>query len=128
MEEYAFLSERRRSIVEGETAEDMGIADATYRQHRAAVKRQARLALQELLKVASSPVIDNSDIFEPELVRTLVQTLIRGSGGLGDPHESVPATAWATEPDEDYAREVYISLIRAVNGTNVDLNGHSDDY
>lgn len=115
MEEHAFLSERRRSIVEGETAEDMGIADATYRQHRAAVKRQARLALEELLKIAASPVIDNSEIFEPDQIRALTQTLIRGSGGLGDPHESIPATAWATEPDTDYAREVYVAVDRALH-------------
>lgn len=115
MEEYAFLSERRRSIIEGESADEMGIADATYRQHRAAVKRQARLALEELLNVAASPVIDNSDVFEPEQIRALTQTLIRGSGGLADPHESIPATAWATEPDSDYAREVYVAVDRALH-------------
>ena len=29
MEEYAFLSDRRRSIVEGETADELGIDDDT---------------------------------------------------------------------------------------------------
>lgn len=115
MEEYAFLSDRRRSIVEGATADELDIADATYRQHRAAVKRQARLALEELLKVAASPQFDNSEIFDPEQVRALTQTLIRGSGGLADPHESIPATAWATEPDSDYAREVYVAVDRALH-------------
>lgn len=108
MEEHAFLSDRRRSIVEGETAEDMGIADATYRQHRAAVKRQARLALQELLKVAASPEIDNSDVFDPLAISTLAELLLTGnSSGLMP--EGVPRYR-PGKPAPEYSNELYQRL------------------
>lgn len=116
MGEHAFLSDRRRSIVRGETAEEMGIADATYRQHRAAVKQQARTAMNELLEVATSPEIDNADVFEPDAVRNLVTALLAGSGGLeGD---DVPPTVRAWDPDPDYANRVYVAVNKAMMNTH----------
>lgn len=103
MEEHAFLSDRRRSIVEGATADDLGIADTTYRQHRAAVKRQSQLALQELLQVAASPEIDNAEVFDPVLISTLLEMLLTGntSGlqpeGLPDYRPGKPAPEYTSE-------------------------------
>jgi hypothetical protein len=96
MSDDAFLTDRRREILDGATADDMDIASATHRQHRAAIKRQSRAALNELTQVAQSVEISNHDVFNPETIGTLLFYILR------DPvHVEPPVEGGLVEPPED---------------------------
>jgi hypothetical protein len=115
MAEKAFLTEKRKQVLNGVPPENIGsdgISDGTYRQHRAATKRQARAAVSELLQVAASPTIDNADVFEPEVVRALITTLLIGSGGAVG--EDVPDELAAWDPDPEFAKTMYIAVNQAL--------------
>lgn len=80
MGDYAFLSPRRREIVDGATPTEMDISEGTYRNHRADVKRKAQQALSELIAVAESDTIDSADVFEPNDVARLIAAILSPPG------------------------------------------------
>jgi hypothetical protein len=86
----AFLTERRREVLEGLTAEEMGIHEGTRREHRAALKRQAKAALSELIEVAESDEIDQTDVFDPDEIFRLLATLLHAKPSAGHYEGEVP--------------------------------------
>jgi len=117
-DETVFLTDERRDVLNGEYD---GV-DSTKRAHKTNIRNRARTALDELIKVADSPAIDNDDVFDTEQVYTLIAILLRGRGGLihGDDEEAPTAkevrrgvdhhkwSAW--KPKENYANELYIKI------------------
>lgn len=67
-----FLTPERQSVLEG-TYE--GRAN-TERTHKSRIRSRARRAIEELIAVAASPEIENSDVFEPDELAQLVATII----------------------------------------------------
>lgn len=101
MADYSFLSPRREEIASDATAEEMGISDGTYRNHRAETINQSQQALSELVQVAQSTAIDNRKALPPEQVGELIEALF------------VPTI----EPEgyEEYRRDLYFHVRRALD-------------
>lgn len=116
MSDRVLLTDQREKVLNG----DYDGSDAALRNQKSRLRKSSQTALQELIKVASSPAIDNPDVFDTEDVYTLVSLLLNGRGGLshGDeiPHpdevreqyDSYDAIAW--RPREDYRQELYVKL------------------
>lgn len=107
-DEKVFLTDSRREVLNGE----YDGADNVRRTHKTRIRSKSRTALSELIDVATSPEIDNSDVFEPEQIRVLLTTLLVGSGGFED--DDMPTYMQAWEPDPDYANSVYVAADRAL--------------
>lgn len=100
-----FLTEKRRKVLNGESE----WSEESIDNEKSRIRTRSRTALDELIEVAYSPEIDNSDIFDPKKLRELITILTRGPGGL-DP--------W--EPDEDYANSVHVAVDKAIHGIEAD--------
>lgn len=75
------LNETRREILT-----DYDKENSTHRSRKSRLKKSTDTVLGELIEIAQSPEIDNTDFFDPESVATLVYWL------GNDPHH-VDATA-----------------------------------
>lgn len=98
MTDHVFLTDTRKEVLKNYDS-----SDSNHRAHKSRIKNDARTALLELLALAATEEIDNSDIFEPKQVRALIQTLLTGPGGL-DPNE----------PDTEYTNSLYVELDQAL--------------
>lgn len=70
----AFLTDRRREFLEG----DYDLEDSADRQLKRRTKNDAIDALDELIEVARSPHLDNSEIFDPGHIEQLITALYTG--------------------------------------------------
>lgn len=110
----AFLTETRRDILNGEYTGQEG----TERSHKSKIKARSRTALQELIEVAQSPEIDNSDIFEPDDLARLVDALMVPDGGL--------TPRWNFEGSPESFRAEYQYQIGLHARLRHSLNGYDD--
>lgn len=106
-DESLFITETRKEVLSG-TYEG---SDSVRRTHESRIRRQSRAALDDLILVAASPLIDNAAVFEPEKVYRLLRVLTSGRGGLTGEEAPTEAKAWS--PDEDYQRRIFEVLSRA---------------
>lgn len=140
MAEKAFLTDRRKEILDGATADEMGISDATVRQHRAAVKHQTRAALRELREVAQSGEIDNREVFYPDGVTNLLiwilndpHQLPKDHGGLAArPNEEIEGVeerhiVRIGEDLKDYQDEIYVRLDGILRSYHQEEQENEDD-
>lgn len=105
MVEKVFLTDSRREVLDGTT----DLTDQSLYNAKSRIRTRARLALKELIEVASSDEIDNADIFTQQQMQALVSNLLFGSGGLiGDDIADDLPQAW--EPDPEYALGLYTTL------------------
>lgn len=120
-DEKVFLTEQRRAVLRNQ----YDGSDSNARTHKSRIRKKSKLALDELIEVASSPKIDNSDVFDPETVYTLISILLRGTGGLMYETEEAQQKALenaednaiiAWDPDPDYANELYVRLDGGLRG------------
>lgn len=72
MAENAFLTDRRREFLTG----DYDLDDSADRHLKRRTEKGAILALDELIEVAESPHVDNSEVFEAEKVDRLLTALL----------------------------------------------------
>lgn len=135
MVKKAFLTDSRREVLDGTT----DLTGQSLHNAKSRIRTRARLALEELIEVATSPAIDNKDVFDPEQIDILIHTLLNGSGGVIDLPDSTELTdqetpmrysptpkevrdrcdeyrgkAWS--PEEDYANKLYVSLDGKLRG------------
>jgi len=108
MVEKVFLTEARRKALKNYDPDN-----SNHRAHKSRVAERARVALEELLWVASNLNIDNADVFDEETVRALLTELLVGNGGV------------ITEEDVDYRNSVYVAISRAQ--MNVERNSDPGD-
>lgn len=135
-DETVFLTDERRDVLHGEYEG----ADSTKRAHKSNIRSRTRTALDELIEVAASPAIDNSDVFDTEQVYTLISILLGGRGGLVHGEETPTAkevrekvdhhksSAW--KPEEDYANELYVKIdagLRSFHAEDDDRTPRSRD-
>lgn len=116
----AFLTETRREVLNGE----YDGTDNARRGIKSQTRQDAVAAVRELQKIASSPQINNADVFDPDELYSLLMILTVGTGGLiagpdnrrplPDDVSSSNAKTHAWRPDPDYAREVYVVLDRVL--------------
>lgn len=99
MVERVFLTDTRRDVLEGE----FDGPDATKRSHKSRIRTRARMALQELIEVAQSSEIDNTDVFEPKEITSFTESLIFNgrSGGI------TPMLNWEGDYDDYYSEYAY---------------------
>lgn len=84
-----FLTDNRRLYLDGEYE---GSESASY-TIKSRLKRRSEITLHELIEVANSPEIDNSDVFDPDDVAMFLWALMTDSAqqdtvGLVQPTES----------------------------------------
>lgn len=114
MAENAFLTDRRREFLEG----DYDLDTSADRHLKRRLENSANLALSELIEVAESPYIDNTEVFDPETVNRLITALLipdlnqyEGGGLVGpnvDPDD--PATVDLSEEFQHYRDRLYVVL------------------
>ena len=74
MVEKVFLTEERQRFLDG------GYEGAAARKHRSRIRNRSQIALKELIEVANSPEIDNEEVFEIDLIYSLIFNLFLKSG------------------------------------------------
>jgi hypothetical protein len=70
--ENAFLTDNRRDVLNGES----DWSDQAISNEKSRIKNRADLALDELIEVAQSPRIDNSEVFDPDTMSQLLSALL----------------------------------------------------
>ena len=114
MVEKVFLTEARREALNHYDPDD-----SNHRAHKSRVAERARVALEELMWVASVPAVDNADVFDEDAVRALLTTLLDGSGGVitkegVEPSDvDMPGDLLATKPDPDYRDSLFAAISKA---------------
>jgi len=103
----AWLSDRREQVLTGEI-DEADISDATRRQHVIATRQKAQTALTELIRLADSPHVENSRVFDPGSMQALLEILVTGGDRADGVIESDP---W--DPDPEYARQMGVAIDRA---------------
>ena len=120
MPDNVFLTDARRAALENYDPSDSG-----HRAHKSRTTTRARMAFDELLWVAQSPVIDHREVFPPEKVRTLLVTLLAGSGGfVYDQEPTQQAEAWQPDPNDRNAW--YTAISRALIHLEANADSHED--
>jgi hypothetical protein len=71
MGEQKLLTDRRREII----SEEYDPSDASNRQLKWRLKKDTETTLKELVEIARSPTIDNSEFFDPGLIEQLITAL-----------------------------------------------------
>lgn len=107
MVDKVFLTDARRDALN-----HYDKSNSNHRTHKSRVAERASVALDELLWVAQSPVIDHREVFPPEKVRALLVTLLAGSGGVKRDNPTDHADAWT--PDTDDRNAWYTAINRAL--------------
>jgi len=74
MVEKAFLTDSRRNVLEG-NADDL--TEQSLRNAKSRIRVRARLALTELIEVANSDEIDQTEVFDPDDIFRLLSALLR---------------------------------------------------
>jgi hypothetical protein len=120
MPENVFLTDARRDALE-----NYDPADSGHRGHKSRTTTRARMAFDELLWVAQSPVIDHREVFPPEKVRALLVTLLAGSGGLVHDREPTQQTeAW--QPDREDRDAWFTAISRALINVEANADRHEE--
>jgi hypothetical protein len=94
--EKIFLTENRRDVLNSES----DWSTQAIRNERSRIKNLARIALTELIEVAESSEIENADIFEPDDVARLIDSLMAPEGTAITPR-------WTYDGDADEYRDEY---------------------
>jgi len=69
-----FLTDKRRQVLENDTDD---LSEKAVRGHEYRIRVRARMALEELIEVYESDVIDNSEVFESHQIIKLLQELVQ---------------------------------------------------
>lgn len=72
MVEKVLLTDSRREYLNGE----FDGTDTAARKHRSRITNRTEIALEELVEIAESPEIDNTDVFDPDDVFRLLRALL----------------------------------------------------
>lgn len=113
-----FLTDTRRTVLE--TPDQLDYTDQSLRVEKSRIKSRSRDAVDELIEVAQSPHIDNTDWMNPEKLATLIHALlvpdhghIEGGGLAVDPRdeqdENLPIAEYS-DTYEDFRRRVYVAI------------------
>jgi len=114
MTDRVLLTEKREQLLEG----DYDSGDATHRNRKSRLKQSSEVTLDELIRVAECPIIDNTDIFEPGDVARLISALLTpdhsqySGGGLIGPEvdEDDPASVDLSDEFRQYRDRLYVVL------------------
>lgn len=117
------LSDRRRKILEG----TYDGAKSTEYNHKRAIRQRSQSAIEELIKIASSPEIDNERAIDPEQIGALVSILVQGSGGLVGTENIDNEQLKAWSPDPDTSRKYYVEIDAALHGGPVEEDQSIDE-
>lgn len=115
-----FLTDQRRAVLNNEYDGE----DSTERAHQSNIRARSRTAIQELIEVAESPVIDTTEVFDPDDVFRLLRAIMSPDpthtegGGLyvGRGHEEAQeegSDAPILDVDDDYlaySDRLYVQL------------------
>jgi hypothetical protein len=96
MAENAFLTERRREFLDGDY--NLNLSKDRHLKH--SLKESTEMALKELIEVAASPEIENSEVFEPNDLARLVDALMVPNGTTLTPR-------WNFDGDPAEYRDTY---------------------
>lgn len=114
----AFLTDRRREFLSG----DYDLDDSKDRQLKRRTVNDAQAALAELIEVAQSPHLDNTEVFDPDELGQLVQALLLpdpqhvSSGGLVEATDDDLPTATTSEEFQQFRDRLYVVIDRPMHG------------
>jgi hypothetical protein len=114
MTDRVLLTDTRKDLLEG----DYDSSNPTHRNRKHRLKESSKTALDELIQIAQSPIIDNTEIFETEQVARLTRALLTPDvvhtegGGLWPGTEDLPDELTVTVSDEyqQYQDRLYVVL------------------
>ncbi|MBX0306065.1 hypothetical protein [Haloarcula salinisoli] len=108
MAENAFLTDRRRDYLAGE----YDGSDSAERHLKYSLRESSELALSELVEVAESPLIDNTEVFDPDEVFRLLRALLSPRQEDLEPDEFVTIVEPEKYGDEfvAYADALYVQM------------------
>ena len=101
-----FLTESRREVLAGEWDGE----PSTERSKKSQIRTRARAAVGELIEVAQSPEIENSDVFEPEEVGRLLAAILNDPSQMPTTGGLIVEDAEETEAPDDVVTEMPESL------------------
>jgi len=96
MADRALLTDKREKVLNGEYEGK----DAALRNQKSRLRDSARTALNELIAVAASPEIENSEVFAPNNVARLIDALMVPNGTTLTPR-------WNFDGDPAEYRDTY---------------------
>lgn len=108
MEQNPFLTERRREYLGG----DYDLDNSSDRHMKRKIETGAETALTELVEVAQSPHIDNTEVFDPDDVFRLLRALLAPRQEDLEPDEFVTVVSPEKYGDEfvAYADSLYVQM------------------
>lgn len=101
---HAFLTDRRRELLDGEYDSE----DQADRQLKHRTKTAAETAIGELIEVAQSDTIDTREVFEPEQVATLIRHLLA-------PDVYVHPVDGAPDDWKEYQDDLYVQIDKTMH-------------
>lgn len=125
----AFLTDERRAVLTG----DYEGSESVERTHKSRIRRRARSAISELIEVAQSPVIENSEVFDPSEIGTLLFWIMHdtsqttGGGLIGEIEDESLPTVDYTDEFEQYRRAVHSEVAQEIMKIDHPERGRFDD-
>jgi hypothetical protein len=105
MSKRVLMTDAREEVLDGSYTGK----ETALRNQKSRLRASSRTALEELIQVAESRQIDNTEIFTPEQIYRLLDTLLTGQGGvIGD---DIDPEKRAFSPS--YRTELYAAVARA---------------
>lgn len=108
MPDRVLLNDKRESVL---NAEYSG-SDAALRNQKSRLRSSSRTALNELIEVAESPEIDNTEVFDPDDVFRLLRALLAPRQEDLEPDEFVTIVTPEKYGDDfvAYADSLYVQI------------------
>jgi len=129
--ENIFLTDTRRDVLDG----DADLSAGSLANEKSRIRTRTRAAVDELIEVGGSEEIENSDVFNPEKIGTLLFWILNDpadlerAGGLHQPVDDVPEGAIVGMSDDfrqyrqQVAGEVAPSIMSIRNPDRGRFNG-----
>jgi hypothetical protein len=117
-----FLTDTRRDVLEGES----DLSGGSLANEKSRIRTRARAAVDELIQVAKSEEIENSSVFDPEKVGTLLFWITMDPsevdhGGLMEPTEE------ASDEYDQYRQQVAGQVAPSIMSIRNPNRGRFDD-
>jgi hypothetical protein len=101
-----FLTETRRDVLAGES----DLEGKSLANEKSRIRTRSRAAVEELIEVARSEEIANADVFEPEVIGTLLYWILNDPSEMGVPGGLIVTDADEVDAPDDAVNEIPESL------------------
>jgi hypothetical protein len=110
MTERVILTEQRERLLSGKYEG----SDTAERAQRHRLKNSTKVAIDELIQIAESPVLDNSDVFDPDDVFRLLRALYTPSQDHLEEESGLIDHGDATPEYRAYTDRLYVQIDKVI--------------